>query len=53
MEHSGAEGDLKCGGLDQEVSEENFSMMPRDCSSDILVKNVANFCLCLKSSALG
>ena len=29
MEDSGAEG-LNCGGPDQEVSEKNFSMWPRD-----------------------
>ena len=43
MEDSGAEHDLKCGGLAQEVSEEkNFSMLSRD----ILVKNVGTFCPC-------
>ena len=32
------------------VSEEkNFNMWPRDCSCDILVKNVAALCSCLKS----
>jgi hypothetical protein len=46
MEDSGAEGDLNHGVLAQEVSEEkNF----RDHSCDILVKNVAAFCPCLKS----
>ena len=34
---NGAEGDLNCGGLAQEVSEEkNVSMWPRDYSCDIL-----------------
>ena len=34
----------------QEVPEElNFNMLPRDCSCDILVKNVAAFCSCLKT----
>ena len=37
-------------GLGQELSEEkNFSMLPRDCSCDILVKNVAAFSHCCKS----
>jgi hypothetical protein len=27
----------------------NFNMGPRDCFCDILVKNVAAFCRCLKS----
>ena len=50
MEDSGAEGDLNCGSLAHEVSEEkNFSMLPRDCSCDILVKNVVAFCPCTKS----
>jgi hypothetical protein len=30
MGGSGTEGDLNCGGLAQEVSEENMSMLPRD-----------------------
>ena len=49
-EDRGAESDLNCGCLDQEVSEEkNVSMWPRDCSCDILVKNVAALCLCLEN----
>ena len=36
-------------GQAQEVSEENFSMLPRDRSCDILVKKVAAFCPCPKS----
>jgi hypothetical protein len=35
MEDSGAESDLNCGDLAQEVSEKNFRMLPRDCSCDI------------------
>jgi hypothetical protein len=50
MKDIGAESDLNCGGLlAQKVSEDNFSMWPRDCSCDILVKNVVTFCPCLKS----
>jgi hypothetical protein len=45
-----AEGDMNCGSLGLEVSEEkNFSMWPRDCSCDILVKIVVTFCPSLKS----
>ena len=43
MKDSGAEGDLNCGGLALDVSEENFSMWSRDSSCDILVKNVPVF----------
>lgn len=47
---SGTDDDLHCGGLAQEVSEEkNFTMLPREGSYDILVKNVAAFCPSLKS----
>ena len=51
MKDSGAESNLNCGGLlAQEVSEKkNFSMWPRDCSRDVLVKNVAAFCPCPKN----
>ena len=51
MEDSGTKCDLmNCGGLAQEVSEEkNIIMLPRDCSYDILVKNVSAFCPLLKS----
>ena len=46
MEDFVSEGDLNCGRLALEVSEEkNINMWPRDCSCDILVKNVAAFCL--------
>ena len=49
MEDSGSKSDLMNSGH-QEVSEEkNVSMWPRDCSCDILVKNVIAFCPCLKS----
>ena len=44
IENSGSEEDLNCGGLAQEVSvEQNVSVWPRDCSCDILAKNVATF----------
>lgn len=44
MEDSGADCELvTCGGLLQEDTEENFSMFPRDCSCNILVKKVAAF----------
>ena len=40
-------GDLNCGGLGQEVSEEkDFSMWPKDCFCDVWVKNAAAFCPC-------
>lgn len=35
-------------GLAQEVSEKNFSMLPRNCAYNILMKNMAAFCICLK-----
>ena len=45
-----AEGDLNCGNLLLEVSEKrNCSMLPRDHSYNVLVKNVAAFYLCLKN----
>ena len=55
MKDIGAKGDLDCGGLGQEVSEENnVSMWSRDCSCNKLVKNVAAFCtLSKKKSARG
>ena len=50
LKNSGAECDLNYRDLAQEVSEEkNFSMWPRDCSCDNLVKNIAAFCPCLNS----
>ena len=49
IDNSGVEGDLHCGGLAQEVSEEKiFCMWPRECSCGILRKNVATFCLSLR-----
>ena len=38
-EASVARNGLNCGGLSQEVSEVNFSVLLRDLSCDILVKN--------------
>ena len=50
MEDIGAEVDLNCADLAQEISvENNFNMWHRDCLCDILVKNMAAFCHCLKS----
>ena len=50
MEDSGAQSYLNCWGITQEISEEkNFNILPRDHSSDILVKKVTAFCPCLKS----
>ena len=52
MEDSGAESDLKCGTPAQEFSEEkNINTCPKDCSCNILVKNVIAFCLSLKKYA--
>ena len=43
---SGAECDVSCAALAPEVSEEwNFTVLPRSHSQDVLVKNVATFCL--------
>jgi hypothetical protein len=47
MENIGAEDDLNCRDLGQEVSEKSFSMLLRNCSCGILVKNLAGFCPCL------
>ena len=44
VEDSCIEGDLNCGGLAQEVSKENFSMLFIYHCYDILEKNVAAFC---------
>ena len=49
MEDRGAKSYLNCWRLTREISEENFSMLPRDSSCDILVKKVVAFCSCLKS----
>lgn len=49
MEDSSLVDDLNCGALDQKVSQKkNFSMLSRDHSYDILVKNVTAFCSCPK-----
>ena len=45
MEHSGVESNVNYDNLVQEVLEENICQWPRDCLFDILVKNVAAFCL--------
>jgi hypothetical protein len=46
MEDFVAMSDLNCGSLAIEVLEEkNFIMWLRDCSYNILVKNMAAFCL--------
>jgi hypothetical protein len=49
MEDFVAEGDLNCGNLTPKFSVVNFNRLPRDCSCDILVKNVAGLCSFLKS----
>jgi hypothetical protein len=50
MEDFVAKSDLNCGSLTLECLEEkNFNMGLKDCSCDILVKNVAAFCHCRKS----
>ena len=48
-EDSVAEYNVSYGELAQKVSEENINKWPRDNSYNILVKNVAAFCPCLKS----
>ena len=49
MEASVVEGDLNCGGLAEEISEEKIIMWPRDCSCDIFMKNVTAFYYCPKN----
>ena len=50
MEDRGAEDELNCGGLAQEVSEgKNISMWPKDQSYDILTINMAALGVCPKS----
>ena len=49
MEDFVTESDLNCMDLAEEVSLENFNMRPKNCFCGVLVKNVATFCLCLKS----
>ena len=49
MEDIDAEGDLNCGGLAQEVSEEkNSSKRTKEHSCNILAKNVTAFYPCPK-----
>jgi len=49
MKDSGADSNLNCEGLGQEVSEvKTAGMWHRNYSCDIMVKNVT-FCPCLKS----
>jgi hypothetical protein len=49
MEDIGTEGDLNCAYKAQKSSGvKKFSMWPIDSFCDILVKNMAAFCLCLK-----
>ena len=45
MEDSGAKSYLNCWRLTEKILENKFSILPRDCYCDILVKKVA----CLKS----
>ena len=50
MENSGVKSDLNCVNLAQEASEENIiNMRPRNCSHDVLVKNIVVFFTCVKS----
>ena len=48
MEVSVVEGRLVCGNLNDEVSEKDFGMWPRDCTCDTLLKNMSDFCSCPK-----
>ena len=53
-EESDDEGDLNCRDLAQDISDgQNFSMWPRDCSCDILPKNMSVFLPFSKKSAWG
>jgi hypothetical protein len=50
MEAFVAEADLNCGSLALDnLEEKSFNRLLRDCSCDMLVKNVAAFYPCLKS----
>jgi hypothetical protein len=49
MKDIGAEGDLNCVDLAQEVSVKIFGMWPRDCSCESFGEECGCFCLCLKS----
>ena len=52
MEDSGAEGDLNCGGLAQEISEEkNIHVWPIKHSYDIVVKSMTAFSLSPEKSS--
>lgn len=46
---NGANNHLKCCEQAQEVSDKTFSMLSRNWSCNILVKEMATFCPCLKS----
>jgi hypothetical protein len=48
MEDFVTESDLNCADLAQEFSLDNFNIWCRDYFCDILVKNMATFCPCLK-----
>jgi hypothetical protein len=50
MEDFVAGSNLNCVDPAQEISKDNnFRLWHKDCFCGILVKNVATFCLCLKS----
>ena len=50
MEDSGAKSCLNCWRLAPDILEQkNLNMFPRDHYRNVLVKNVASFCPCLKS----
>ena len=50
MEDNSTEGYLNCSSLALEVSmEKNFTMLCRDHSCDIFMKNMAAFCPCPKN----
>jgi hypothetical protein len=52
IEDSGAEGDLNCRNLAQEIlGEKHISMWPSEHYCDILAKNVAAFSLCPKEKS--
>ena len=46
-----AESNLYGADSTQKFKKKNFNMWPKDCFCGILVKNVAAFCLCMKSLA--
>lgn len=49
VENSATESNLGYGGPAQEGSEKTISKCPRDCSCDILLKNMNAFCSCPKN----